>query len=183
MAHLDKISTRYAKAIYEYLKSEAKVRPVVAALRGLAQAVMENATLKNVLATELFSPSQRRGVIEDLCSKMAFDENTKRVLLVLSEQGRLTHLSQIAERLNQLVLESANTVPLTVTAALELAEDDKKKIENKFKKILGKEVEASYQINPELFGGLKVTAGGRTFDGSLSGWLSKLEEKLIGGRI
>lgn len=183
MPHLDKISTRYAKAIYDFLKTEAKVRPVVKDLITVTKTVEGNPDLKRVMTTELFSAEQRRGIVEDLASKFGFGADTKRVLLLLSVQGRLSHTGQIAERLNQLVLEASGVIPLGVTAALELSDDDKKKIEAKFKKILGKEVEATYHLNPELFGGLKVSAGGRTFDGSLSGWLSSLEEKLIGGSL
>lgn len=183
MAHLDKISTRYARAIYEFLKTEAKARPVIDALKTLGATIEENENLEKALTTELFTEEQRKGVIEDLVTTLKANDDTRRILLVLSEQGRLTHVNQIAERLNQLLLEAAGAMPLSVTAALDLEDADKKKIEEKFKKILGKNVEATYHLNPELYGGLKVTAGGRTFDGSLSGWLASLEEKLIGGSL
>lgn len=183
MAYLDKITTRYARAIFEFLKTAEKNRTVIQELQAFSKIVASSHELQQVLTSVVCSESERRGVVEDLAVKLGLSADTKRVLLILAEQGRLTHLEQIAERLNQLVLEAGNTVPLSVTAALELSAEDKKKIEAKFQKVLGKQVEATYAVNPELLGGLKVTAGGRTFDGSLSGWLQGLEEKLVGGSL
>jgi len=78
-------------------------------------------------------------------------------------------------------LESGNVVSLSVETATSLETDEKKKIEDRFTKILGKKVEASYKVDPALLGGLRVTAAGRTYDGSLTGWLSSFEESLITG--
>lgn len=182
MAHLDKISTRYAKAFYEFLNSPSQVRLAANDLKAFATVVNANEQLQQVLTTEIYSEKERRGVIEDLASKLEIKDGSKKILLLLSSQKRLTHIESIAERLIQLVLEANDIVQLSVSAAANLNDDEKKKIETKFQKILGKQVEATYLINPELLGGLKVTAGGRTFDGSLNGWLRGLEEKLIGAR-
>jgi len=80
-----------------------------------------------------------------------------------------------------ILLDSANVVSLKVETATSLEADEKKQIEDKFTKILGKRVEANYQVDPALIGGLRVTAAGRTYDGSLTGWLNSFEESLISG--
>lgn len=180
MAHLDKISNRYAKAFYDYLHSPSQVRAVAGELKAFASFMESSEELRQVLTTGIHSEKSRRGVIEDLVEKAGMHEHGKKILLLLSAQQRLTHVRAIAERLIQLVLEASEIVPLSVIAATELNDTEKKKIENRFESILGKQVEASYSVNPELLGGLKVTAGGRTFDGSLNGWLRGIEEKLIG---
>jgi len=72
---------------------------------------------------------------------------------------------------------------LKVKTAEELDDSHKSKIEQRFGKILGKKVEARYEIDPSLIGGLRVDAGGRTYDGSVDGWLTSFEERLVGGYV
>ena len=96
---------------------------------------------------------------------------------------RLGHLPGIANRLHLLLLESAGTVPLDVNAAVALTAEEKDKVERRFAKMLGKKVEANYTVDASLIGGLRVTVGGRTYDGSLAGGLNNFEEQLVGGRL
>ena len=150
MAYLDKISTRYAKAFYDFLKSPSQVRTTVKELSAFASVVNGSPELQQVLTTEIYLEKDRRGVIEDVAAKLGLQEPSKKILLVLSQQRRLTHIEAIAERMTQLVLEASDVVQLTVTAAADLADDQKKKIEAKFENILGKQVEATYAVNPSL---------------------------------
>ena len=117
----------------------------------------------------------------DLVSKAKLSAEALKVLLTLSSAKRLDHLSAISDRLQLILLESANVIALQVETATTLESEEKKKIEDKFQKILGKKVEASYKVDPALIGGIKATAGGRTYDGSLVGWLNSFEENLISG--
>jgi F0F1-type ATP synthase delta subunit len=64
-----------------------------------------------------------------------------------------------------------------------LSADEKKSIETRFSKILGNPVEATYLVDPKLVGGVKVTAAGKTYDGTISGWLGQFEEILVGGNV
>jgi F0F1-type ATP synthase delta subunit len=64
-----------------------------------------------------------------------------------------------------------------------LSNEEKKVLEGRFAKVLNSPVSASYLVTPALVGGLKVTANGKTYDGTLSGWLNQVEEVLVGGNI
>ncbi len=177
----DKISQRYARAIFDYLKEEAKTRVLMAELQEFTMIIEGNAELSLVLTSDVYSEKERQAVVEDLVVKAKLSFDAKKVLLVLSIAKRLDHLRAIVERLQLILLESANMVSLSVDTATTLESDEKKKIEEKFQTILGKKVEANYKVDPELIGGLRVTVAGRTYDGSLTGWLSSFEENLISG--
>jgi F-type H+-transporting ATPase subunit delta len=183
MARLDKVAGRYAKAIFGYLKSEPKVKVVQSELEAFAHLVDRQPELKRIFYSRLFSHTDRSAVIDDLCGRLKLSDDTRRTLRVISEMKRLESLKSIADKLGGLLLEAAQTVPLQVEAVSELGNDEKKKLEQKFSKILGKKIEAKYRIDPSLIGGVRVTAGGRTYDGSVSGWLSNFEERLVGGVI
>lgn len=92
-------------------------------------------------------------------------------------------LSSILVWLNRFVLETANVIAVQVESATDMNADQKAKVERRFQSLLGKGVEASYRIDPKLIGGVRVTANGKTYDGSIAGWLSSFEEQLVQGVI
>ena len=183
MANLDKVAASYAKAIFDFLGADGKVDKVAAELAEFGHLVAGHSELTYVLNTDVFSNVQRMHVISDLCTKVELSSETRRVLDVLSEKRRLNQTAHIAQKLKVLQLGAANVVPLNVESANHLDDGEKQKVEQRFAKILGKKVEASYRIEPSLMGGLRVTAAGRTYDGSLSGMLESFREKLVGGNI
>ncbi|MSP18249.1 MAG: ATP synthase F1 subunit delta [Bdellovibrionales bacterium] len=177
----DKVSYRYAKAIFDYVKDGANLRSLIAELKEFAQTVSTHSELSLVLTSDIYSTEDRHAILKDLFLKKSLSETAKRVLLVLSSAKRLGLVASIAERLQLILLESTNVMPLIVETATTLEADEKKKIEEKFQTLLGKKVEATYIVVPSLIGGLKATAGGRTYDGSLVGWLNSFEDILISG--
>lgn len=183
MAKLDKVASNYARAIFGYLNDTAKTRALIDELRAFSDVVNSHDELAHVLNTEVFVDKKRNEVVEDLTAKLKISPDTRRILLVLSSLKRLNQTAAIAEKLHLLLLSAASVVPLKVETAVALETGERKQVEQKFNKILGKKVEATYVVDPTLIGGLRVTAGTRTYDGSLAGQLGVIEEKLIGGTV
>lgn len=183
MAKLDKVALRYAKAAFDYLGDLKKATAVALEMKGFYRTFQESADLQAALTNEAFSTANRVEVVKEVCERLGVSEDTIRVLAVLAENRRITSAEWVAERLHQLCLEAADVASLEVDSSSELGAEDKSKIEAQFSKILGKKVEAKYNLDPSLLGGLRVTAAGRTYDGTLSGWLEKMEEKLMGGHL
>ena len=177
----DKVSQRYAKAIFDHLKDADKIRMVANELSEFAVMIEDHAELTLVLTSDVYSEEIRKNIVEDLATKTKISADAKKALLILSSAKRLDHLKGVSEKLQQILLESANVTALNIESATTLEAEEKKKIEEKFKTILGKKVEANYKVDPNLIGGLRVTAAGRTYDGSLTGWLNSFEENLISG--
>lgn len=178
MAKQDKVSYRYAKAFFDLLKDDPKALNVLEEFRAFSSVVKKNSELKFVVSTPAFTDAERRAVIADVIAKMKVSELARRILLTLSDLQRINYLDSIVDRLTHLFLESKGVVQLNVHAAGDLADGERTKIEQRFAKILGKKVEARYEVDPTLIGGLRIVAGGRTFDGSVDGWLTSFEERL-----
>jgi len=183
MAKLDRVALRYAKAAFDFLGDSKKVDGLTHELTAFAQTLNSNPELLLALTNEAFSTENRSSVVKEVATQMGLSENAQRVLKVLTENRRITSTEAVAERLHHLNLDAAEIALLKVEAPVELSDSEKKQVEEKFTKILGKKVEANYVLEPTLLGGLRVTAAGRTYDGTLSGWLENMEEQLIGGRI
>jgi ATP synthase F1 delta subunit len=183
MATLDRIAYRYAKALFDYLKEGKDAELVLEDLRRFVGLVAKNSELKFLLSTPAFGGDERRAVVEDIIKRMKINELSRRILLTLSDLKQLGNLGPVVDRMTELFLISQQTVRLNVVAADELSDSVKSTIEGKFGKLLGKRVQAQYEVDPKLIGGLKVVAGGRTYDGTVSGWLTSFEESLSGGHL
>jgi F-type H+-transporting ATPase subunit delta len=183
MAKLDKVVLRYAKAAFDYLGDLEKANTVATEMKVFYKTFQENTDLQAALTNEAFSTQNRVAVAKEVSERLGLGAETVRVLAVLSENRRIPSAKWIAERLHQLCLEAADIALLEVESSKELSSEERNKIELQFSKILGKKVEAKYSLEPTLLGGLRVTAAGRTYDGTLSGWLEKMEEKLMGGHL
>lgn len=183
MAKLDKVASRYAKAFLDFLGDGAKAKEAAAELQAFGRLLSENADLGRALTTEVFSTDKRTALVKDIAEKAKVSEPVKKFLVVLAENKRIASVEEIAERLHTLYLEKSEVEPIIVETAVSLSDGEKSQVEKKFSEILGRKVEAKYILQNQLLGGLKVSASGRTYDGTLSGWLENLEEKLIGGRV
>lgn len=183
MAKLNRAALRYAKAAHDFLADAKKASAVAVELREFSRLLSENPELQGALTNEAFTTADRVEVVKDICKKMGLTEDATRILGVLAENRRVLVVDCVAERLHQITLENADIAQLEVESSSELKAEDQKKIEDQFAKVLGKKVEAKYSLDPNLLGGLRVTAAGRTYDGTLSGWLETMEEKLMGGHL
>ncbi len=68
--------------------------------------------------------------------------------------------------------------PVTVTSALPLTEAEQTAIRRELAARLGEGVEISFQVNPQILGGLVVRVGDRVLDGSVAGQLEQLRGTL-----
>lgn len=182
MATQGKVALRYARAIFDVVRSDGADRLMVE-LQQFSDLLASHAELQEVLIKAPFSTEQRAAILRDVVGKMKISKIALHTLLTLNENRRLDILTALLARLQTLAMESENIAPIWVRGAEPLNEDEKAKLESKFKKVLGKEVHAEYEIDPSLIAGLHITAGGRTYDGSVAGWLNSVEAQLVGGSI
>lgn len=181
MAQQTKVAARYARAIFDYLGDLSKNQKVMGELRALADVVDGHEDLSLVFVSEAVSRVKREEIIEDLSRKLKLSSEMNKVLKVLSYSKRLGLLRAVAEEINNLLLQAEDVISVRIEAANDLDASEKKLIEDRFENLLNKKIEATYVVDPQLIGGIRVTAAGRTYNGTLAGWFDTIEEKLVGG--
>ncbi len=181
MATQGKVISRYSKAIFLSLKDSKKADKVLPELEAFAKLIAEHKELALIVHAPTFSTQQRVDIIKDVTAKMKASQESVEILTAICKLGRLDQIGGIVSRLRVKVLENESIQPIQVWTAEPLGADEKKLVEDRFAKLLGKEVDAAYAARPSLVGGLKVSAGGRTFDGTVSGWLDTLKDRLVEG--
>jgi F-type H+-transporting ATPase subunit delta len=181
MATLGKVANRYARALFASLKGAKEADAVLAELDTFGRTLASHKELALVIASPGFSEEQKTLITGDVASKMGLSPRASKILVGLSRMERWDYLGLILSKLRVLLLESEGVQPIHVQTSEVLAPEERKAVEAKFEKILGKKIEATYDTTKDLVGGLRVVAGGRTYDGTVLGWLETLKERLVEG--
>lgn len=99
-------------------------------------------------------------------------------LMLLTEAGRLNYFGKIKKAFCAQYDEHFNIAEITVTSALPLNDEQRKKITVKMSELLGKTIVLNEKPDAELVGGIVVDYGDRRFDGSVKSKLEALKLSL-----
>ena len=110
----------------------------------------------------------------------ALDAQGRALLRLLTENGRLDFLPEIATRFKELEAEDRNIAEVEVVSATALDESQKERLAAALSQRLRREVRLHCSVDPTLIGGAVVRSGDLLIDGSLKGRLARLETELTG---
>jgi F-type H+-transporting ATPase subunit delta len=178
MAERATVARPYAKAAFAHARETGR----------LAQWSGWLATARSVVASEEFQKLERSpgittaeltALVAGICGD-ALDDHGKAFLALLTENGRLDYLPEIAARFEELRAEDQNIADVEVLSATTLDERQKDRLTAALKTRLRRDVRLHCSVDPTLVGGAVVRSGDLLIDGSLKGKLERLETELTG---
>ncbi len=86
-------------------------------------------------------------------------------------------LPEILEKLDQHLESREDTA--YVTSAVELREEEKKRLQVYLKKNFGYDLKIKLIVDPEILGGIKIVVGDRLIDQTIAGRLNTLKEEIV----
>ena len=186
MADNNKIARHYASAMFDVAR-EADALESVSSSLGVAKELLADGQVGRFLANPSMSSGQRLEFLQQLFAQAegkdsvfaGANEHGTNTLKLLLEYGRIKVLPEIADRFDALKAEVENTVDVTVTAAAELSDSQKKTIVAALKERLGRDVNLSTEIDENLIGGAVIRAGDVVIDGSVRARLESLSNALV----
>ncbi|MGI8649459.1 MAG: ATP synthase F1 subunit delta [Rubrobacter sp.] len=168
----------YAQALFGAAKERDELEKTLDDVHDFDNAVIENEELRLFFYGAQVAESQRRKALDSLAGDMT--DSARNFLKVLSDNDRAESLHEIVLRYEELVKEHLGKVEVQVTAAVELSDESRKKLEERLAGMLeGKEVVLETSVNPELLGGAVFRFGGTMFDGSVRGRMQSLREEML----
>ncbi|MCC6932890.1 MAG: ATP synthase F1 subunit delta [Deltaproteobacteria bacterium] len=180
-----KLASRYAKALLKATRAmigEAGINDVSIAMAGelgeFSRAWKSDPQLSYYLLSPMYPEEQRKQALLAVAQSCGLQELSRKFLAVIFERNRLVALPEIIEAFAELAKRQAGLVPVEIKIAREIDSAEHSNIEQRLQsKITGKAV-FSWQIKPELLGGMIVVYDGKILDGSVSGRLARLAEDL-----
>jgi F-type H+-transporting ATPase subunit delta len=147
-------------------------------LEQVVAAAAEVPELRELLRNPQLDPRARAAALEDVLA--GGDELLRNFLLVLVDKGRIGELEVIAQEFERLVAASEGVLSAELTTAIELSDDDERRLLKQIEDASGRKVEATRHVDPGLIGGIVLQVGSHRLDASVRGRLDRLRRTLVG---
>lgn len=171
------IARNYAEALFELGERSGQLDAYAALIDAVAGAVETTPEVQAVL----MSPRVPKAAKARLLSAALKDAPREFVLFLqaLVKRGRQEVLRDIATQYLGLLDIKLNRIRAGVTLARPADEALRRDIRERLSRQLGKEVIASFSVDPTILGGAIVRVGERVYDGSVRRRMTRLRRQLL----
>ncbi|EED34263.1 ATP synthase F1, delta subunit [Luminiphilus syltensis NOR5-1B] len=166
----------YARAIFDFARSDDSLMPWQSTLDTLALAV-EDSRVAAALANPSQTSAERAQVLSGLLGD-DISESTSYLLEVMAENDRLSLLPEVAQLYSDLRTQLEAMARVEVTSAFDVTDEQTQSLSAYMQDVLQCAVTISTETDPALIGGAVIRAGDQVIDGSVRGRLNKLSAAL-----
>jgi len=175
------ITRRYGRAIFELAIEADQSAEVLRDLERVRELCASHDGLADVLFRPVHPASERRGVWNSIARRGELTPVVRNFCAYLIDNGRMGDLPGIVEEVERLVDERAGISRGEIIAAAPLQEADLQRLRTALSERVGRELDLTVSVEPELVGGLIAKVGDLVFDGSLRTQLEQLRSNLTKG--
>ncbi len=175
---ISNISRRYARAFFEIAVEEKQIEPFYNELSQFASIISGNKSLKDFLANPIFEQTIKKGVVDNIISKLKLSSMTVSFLRLLVDKKRIDILEDIVTCYRQLMDEALRKIRVNVKTAFPLSEELRSSISSGLEKAMGKKVEMTVEEDSTLLGGVVIGVGDTLYDGSIKNQLNNMRNLL-----
>lgn len=169
------IAKEYGTALFMIAKEEEAVAAFAGALSLVQDAFAQNGEYQELLASPGIPLKERTALLEQAFAS-SVPESVLSFLSLLCEQGHIREFAACKAEYDALYNEAARVSRTVIKSAVPLSDGEKQTLIDKLQTLSGHTVEAVYEIDESLLGGVVVEMDDRVIDGSLKRQMRKLKE-------
>ncbi|HEY7636152.1 MAG TPA: ATP synthase F1 subunit delta [Gemmatimonadales bacterium] len=171
------IARNYAEALFDLGERSGQTQRYAELMDAVAAAVETTPQVQSVLMSPRVPKAEKSRILG-----AALTDVPRQFVLYLQalvKRGRQQLLREIAQEYHALLDIKFNRVRAGVTLARPADDSLKKLIQERLSQQLGKEVLATFSVDPEILGGTVVRVGERIHDGSIRRRMTRLRRQLV----
>ena len=168
---------RYARALLEIALAQGDPAQLRTELQQTAELFRSSLELR-VLAHPGLGAERRQRLVRAVFGGRG-SQLLNRLLEVLAEKGRMALLPNVADAFAQAWNEHKGVVTAEAISAQPLDDSQQGTLRAALRAATGREVELKARVDAGVLGGVVVTMGGRTYDGSVRAQLAQLRGWLV----
>jgi F-type H+-transporting ATPase subunit delta len=174
--------SRYARALADVV-FEAHLDPkaVQSQLADFGAAWHESRELRDFLIDPSFPTEQKVGFLDKLNQKLQMAQQTRNFIAVLIRNNRIAGFDDVSAEFRREINQRLGISEAKVVSARRLDEAERRDLEKQIAALTGGQVEAHFEEDNSLIGGVVVQVGSTVYDGSVRGRLDRLREVLTTG--
>ena len=187
------VARRYAKALFALgrkmdaaggkKKGASEVVVYGKELDGLSAVLASTPDLVKFFRNPIFSVEEKKSMLDFVATnaKLSLSPMVGNFLKLLADKNRLSFLPQIIEYYGSLLDEAQGVMRGEMITAMALSSKRQDEIKNKLEKQSKRKLQLSFQVNPEILGGLVLKIGDKVLDASLRAQLQIVKEQIKRG--
>jgi F-type H+-transporting ATPase subunit delta len=173
---VEEIAQVYARALFEVAKEQGVLDEVREQLGQFADALNEQRDLAVFFFSPYFSTEEKKDALGRAVD--GADPAFMNFLQALVERHRMPVIFRIRTRFEQLWQEERKLLPVQITSAITLDEAMVRGIGDQIGEQVGRTVELSSSVDPELIGGVVLRVGNVVLDASIRNRLEQLRKQV-----
>jgi len=172
------IARRYAKALFESLDRDG-VAPARQALTAFAAAYAQSAELRSVFVSPLYPDEEKRKVLSTVLTQIAGPSVLSSLLSYALSHHRIVFIQEISAAFAVLADQATGRLSIEVISSHALTDAQKENLKARLAEATRRDVDASFDVDSALIGGIVMNIGGWVFDGSIKTQVSRWKTALI----
>jgi F-type H+-transporting ATPase subunit delta len=173
-----RVARRYARSLFNAASRQGIVPSVEADLNLIGAVSRASGPFSRFLESPDATSEAKTALLEKAFSDRV-TALTMAFLRLLVDKGRETILPHVREVFVELRRQQEEVVRAVVTTVAPLDQDSRARVVSRLEAKSGKRVEAEFETDPSLIGGINVRWGDYVLDGSLSGSLARMKERIL----
>ena len=172
------LSRRYADGLFSVAQSKNQVDAAFEDLKTVLSAIMTNDDMANFLIHPVVSIEDKKDALTSIF-KDKVSESVFNLLFLLVENNRFNLFQPILVCYEKNMDDLKNIDRASVTSAVELDDDVKKRLQAKLEAKFNKKMILNYDIDADILAGLIIKIGDKVIDSSLASKFENMKKQLI----
>jgi F-type H+-transporting ATPase subunit delta len=170
------VAKRYAKALFEVACEQQRLEQVEKEVQEIVAVFRATPALVNWFQHPMTDAVRKKELFSSIFKEVS--SIVRNTFFLLADRDRVGLIGAVAEEFQRLSLAAKGLAEAVVTTAFPLTDRDKQRLIIHFQPIIGKRLQISEVVNPDILGGVVVQVGDRLYDGSLKTKLLRFQEHL-----
>ncbi len=136
---------------------------------------------RSLLVSPAFTEEERQKALRQVAAKMNLSEKVEKFLSHITSVGVAVALPEIVRAATAIYLEKKRRARAVVMSPVAVGKDYEARLKAALKKLIDRDVDVEYVLDPSLLGGVLVKVGSTMYDSSIRGQLRLLKDELIKG--
>lgn len=169
---------RYARALLEVGLEQGRADGLRDALRQAVELMAEHPDLPAALTHPALPAERKQAIAREVLGRVGAGETLERLVDLLIARGRLELLPDIEQAFTAAWNAHRGVLAAEAVTADALLPAQQERLAAALAAASGREVELKTAVDPGVLGGVRVTMGGRIYDGTVRGRLQGLRRHL-----
>ena len=174
---MTKYAKTYAGALYDLAAEEGREDEILNDIALACDVLRKEPEYRRLLSSPAISKEERKSLLrESLGSSMG--QYTMNFLCMLIDGGSLSELENCEREYVNRYNIAKNILEVSVTSAVALSEKQRDSLVSAIEKKTGKKVRLTEKLDPSVIGGLRLSADGKLYDGTIEHHLKNISQML-----